>query len=500
MNHERPYHTGGREAEAQRRQAEALMRARKQQSAKSPGHWDLDSLTRSSGDEIREAPQNYQPPAYGGNPEGGYGQRPPPGNPAGGYGQRPTPGSPPQGYGQKNQQTGGRAPGYRQNPGGYPDRQRGPRHGGQPPRRPPRHGPRSQNRWFRALVMTLATIAGCIFLSIFIISSASDLFGLNQPDEHIPITIPPGSSVADVSRMLREVGVLDQPFTFRMYLGFKEVTDYDITPGDYVFNSNMAYDEIIIALRSGRTARDERRITFIEGMTMLEIAKVLEEQGVCNADDFIAYLGSADYNFEFIGAIDADPLRFHKLEGYLFPDTYDFFVGENVESVARKFLRNMDSKLTPDILTRMQQMNMTIDETIILASVIQKEAGFFDDMAHVSSVFHNRLRSADFPRLESDVTINYVEENIKPRLSITNQPMYDAYNTYVREGLPVGAVSNPGLDAIEAALYPEDTPFFFFLTDVNMDFYFAVTVAQHNANWARAQELGEVHGLGIEGS
>jgi UPF0755 protein len=358
--------------------------------------------------------------------------------------------------------------------------------------------PRSENRWFRAIVMVMATVVGCIFLALFILQSAYDLFGLNQKDKIVEVTIPDGAKISDVAKILKKDGVVDQPLTFRMYLQFKDVKNESIVPGDYIFNANMSYNELISALSSGYTEQEVVRITFIEGMTMLEIATQLEEARVCDAKAFMDYLDQeAEYAYEFFGAIEDDPLRFHKLEGYLFPDTYDFYIGENVESVARKFIRNFNDKLTPDLKNRMQDLNFTIDETITLASIIQKEAGQSDDMRLVSSVFHNRLNdSGTYPNLQSDVTIFYVEENIKPLLQMANQAMYDAYNTYVREGLPVGPICNPGLDAIQAALYPEKTSFYYFVTDKNMDFYYAQTADAHYRNVYAAQQVGgTAHGI-----
>jgi len=149
----------------------------------------------------------------------------------------------------------------------------------------------------------------------------------------------------------------------------------------------------------------------------------------------------------------------------------------------------------------MEQMGLTVDETLTLASIIQREAGLPDDMRIVSSVFHNRLNSPNFPRLESDVTDRYIEEEILPRLTFVNQAILDAYDTYVAEGLPIGPVCNPGMDAIMAALHPEDTDvqFFFFVTDVTGDFHFAVTYAQHQQNIAHVLSIGEeIGGIGTQ--
>jgi len=357
--------------------------------------------------------------------------------------------------------------------------------------------PKIRNRWFTAMVMVASTLVFCVLLSLFLVQSAFDLFGLNQADQAIEVTIPQGAGISDVVRILGQTGVVNRPMTFRLYMNFRSVESESLLPGNYVFNSRMSYDEIIRALMTGRTAREVVRLTFIEGWTLLQIANFLEENRVVNAEVFIEYLNTTDFGFEFFNLIDPHPMRFHMLEGYLFPDTYDFYIGENVSSVARKFLRNFNDRvMTPQNLRRMEERGLTVDETITLASIIQREAGPIDDMRLVSSVFHNRLNSPNFPRLQSDVTIMYVESDIRPRLAEVNQELFDAYNTYVIEGLPVGPVCNPGMDAIHAALFPESTNFFFFVTDVNGDFFYATTYERHRQNIALAEAAGgEIHGI-----
>jgi len=350
--------------------------------------------------------------------------------------------------------------------------------------------------------MVTATLVACLFISLFLVQSAFDLLGLNQPDRAIEVTIPQDASTSDVVRILGDTGVINQTLTFRLFLSFRSVGTEDFRPGNYVFNSNMSYDEVIRALMIGITTRDVVRLTFPEGWTLWQSALFLEEHGVVDAEEFIEYLNTAEFGFSFVNDIEYNPLRFHRLEGYLFPDTYDFYVGENVSSVARKFLRNFNDRvMTPQVLRRMDELGWTVDQTLTLASIIQREAGLSDDMRYVSSVFHNRLNSPNFPRLESDVTDLYIRYEIKPRIAVADhdrfQDLFDAYDTYVAEGLPAGPVCNPGMDAIMAALFPEDTPFFFFVTDVLGDFYYAVTYERHRHNIGLVLAVGEeIHGTG----
>jgi UPF0755 protein len=353
--------------------------------------------------------------------------------------------------------------------------------------------------------MVISTLVGCVFLSIFILDSAQDLFGLNQPDNLIEVTIPQGATTRQVGDILFDKGVITKNLIFTLYAGLKPGGD-ELQPGNYVFNTNMGYDELISELRTGILKEEIVKLQFLEGVTVKEIADTLDKEGVCDADEFLDYLQTAELNYEFADRMPTAPLRYRRMEGYMFPDTYEFYVPERVDSVASKFFRNFSNRISSDLQARMQDMGMSLDETITLASIIQKEAGNPIDMRGVSSVFHNRLDSIELPRLESDVTIFYVENWIKPTIQNTNQPMYDAYNTYVAEGLPAGPICNPGLAAIEAALYPIDSSNFFFVTDVNNEFYYSQTKAEHDERVAFAYAQppadenaeGEVHGTGIQ--
>ena len=346
-----------------------------------------------------------------------------------------------------------------------------------------------------AIIMVMMTLGACFFLAMFILQSASDLFGLNQNDSEIVVVVPENSTISSISALLYDKGVVSQPFTFGVYAGLK-ANDDEILAGNYIFNSNDSYDQIILALKTGITKREQVTVTLIEGWTVYEIAMKLEENGVCSADELIDYLNHGDISYDFVKAIPRSPLRFQRLEGYMFPDTYDFYVGMEVEFVADRFFRNFNRRITSDMYEKMEELEMTLDEVITLASIIQKEADTNIENKTVAQVFYNRLRSPDFPLLQSDVTIHYVERFIKPFLERDNQAMFDAYNTYIREGLPIGPVCNPSLDAINAVLNPDGTGFYYFVTDDAGTYYYATNYQQHLNNITRAEAVGgeNVHG------
>ena len=228
------------------------------------------------------------------------------------------------------------------------------------------------------------------------------------------------------------------------------------------------------------------RVTFPEGYTAVQIAERLEENGVCAARDFMEAVRFAEeekesyaclMNVDFSG-------RAFALEGYVFPDTYDFYRGESASRALSRFLSNANSKLTADFASRAEELGYSLDEILTLASIIQEEAGDPAEMDKVSSVLHNRLESPDYGMLQCDVTINYVNDCITDSPYLTGDTTQYAarYNTYKVRGLPVGAICCPGIEAIRAALYPAETDYFFFVTDADMNYYYASTYAEHLVN------------------
>lgn len=227
-------------------------------------------------------------------------------------------------------------------------------------------------------------------------------------------------------------------------------------------------------------------VTFPEGFTCVQIAERLEENGVCSAEDFMKEVNNIDAykeKFAFLGDIDTKDKAF-VLEGYVFPDTYEFYKGESASAALSRFLRNTDAKLTDEYKEKAKELGYSVDDVIILASIIQKEAGLKEEMEKVSSVFQNRLKSPDFPKLQSDVTIHYVNDYVysSPYLDEDTSKYGELYNTYKCNDLPVGAICNPGIEAIRSVLYPAESGYLFFVTDSDNNYYYATTYAEHLEN------------------
>ena len=231
-------------------------------------------------------------------------------------------------------------------------------------------------------------------------------------------------------------------------------------------------------------------ITIPEGYTLARIGMLLEQKEICTADAFIAASQNGDFSeFPLVAQQNSDSGRCFKLEGYLFPDTYEIYSSDPPDAIIRKILTHTEQKISGGMRTKIKESGYSVDEIITLASIIEKEAFGYDQMPNISSVLHNRLDSN--MKLQCDVTINYVEGAIKPFIAGDKNRYNSAYNTYKCDGLPAGAVCNPGLDAIKAALDPADTDYFYFITDANQKYYYAETWEEHLENLEKAGTKSE---------
>ncbi len=228
------------------------------------------------------------------------------------------------------------------------------------------------------------------------------------------------------------------------------------------------------------------RLTFPEGTTVARIARILNDGGVCSAEEFMAAANDPASLEGFSFEIPNPEERAFLLEGYIFPDTYEFYRNESAASALKRFLKNTESKIA-GVSERCNELGYTVDEILTLASIVQEEAGDPAEMGKVSSVIHNRLNSRSFPKLQCDVATFYLRDYVKPYVSAERyNELVDLYNTYNCEGLPAGPITNVGMDAINAALYPEDTDYYYFITDSDGNYIYAETFREHQQNCRKA--------------
>ena len=333
------------------------------------------------------------------------------------------------------------------------------------------------------LVLSVAVLGALGFIAV-----GSEVLGLDRSDTVFSVEIPENSGTEAIANILEQEGIIGNPTLFRIISKLKGA-DGTYIAGSHKLSPNMPYSDLIKALQEEAiNPREFVDITFPEGIRLVDAAAKLEEANVCSAEDFIRVFNSKTFGFDFEKHVVVSPKKLYKMEGYFFPDTYQFYLEEDPANVAKKVCKNFEYKITPDLYGRMEDMGMTLEETLTLASIVQREAGDSYNMKLVASVFHNRLNNPDtFPLLQSDPTSNYVEEVIIPNLEIYSESICDAYDTYKGSGLPPGPICSPGLDAIEAVLYPRETNYYYFCSDLETgEFFYAETLEEHEANLVAA--------------
>ncbi len=224
------------------------------------------------------------------------------------------------------------------------------------------------------------------------------------------------------------------------------------------------------------------RVTIPEGYAVPQVFELLVSKGVCDSTE---KLYEALYNYDFsyyplVKAIPENEFRCFLLEGYLYPDTYEFYRLSKGQDVIGKFLRNAESKITDDIRLKAESLGYTVDEILTIASLIEKEAVDSKTMSNISSVIHNRLSKG--MKLQLDATINYVERYVKPNINGDVNRYNAYYNTYKTGALPSGPICNPGINAIKAALNPAQTEYLYFYSDEKKEYHFSKDYEEHKAN------------------
>ncbi len=337
----------------------------------------------------------------------------------------------------------------------------------------------------------------------------NEIHGNGAPGTEVTVSIPQGSGVAAIANKLKEAGVIRSAYLFRWYVGEKGMAG-KLQYGDFTLQTGAnAYDAIIATLSQYAKA-ETVRVTIPEGTTAIAIAQKMEAAGLCTAEDFLKEANEGDFSeytfWQYVPEDKDAPDRFMKCEGYLFPETYEFLKDDTVHNYVATFYAQFDAQFTEEMYAALKEQKMTLPELVTLASFVQEEAGNSQD-SNVAQVFRNRLaEGSPYPRLQSntsshiqsDADNNYLWNWVAPYYGgWDNIPenILAAYDTYSCTGLPAGPISNPGLAAIKAALKPqpdeEAKDAYFFVTDLKGNYYYAHTLAEHNANCKTAAAVNK---------
>lgn len=333
----------------------------------------------------------------------------------------------------------------------------------------------------RGVKFWLAVIFLSVMASAFIVSAANDAFALVKTGGSYEITVDEDDSLIDVAKKLKKSGMIRYPLTFAAYNHFR--FGDKLTAGDYTVNGGMSYDEMRRSISPKKNAREQIRLTIPEGYTTDAIIDIFVKNGIGTKEKFAEVINSYDFDYDFVRAIPEREGRTYRLDGYLFPDTYFFYKDSSEIEAIGKLLRNFDGKFGAKMRDDALSSGISCDDAVILASIIEKEAFFKEDMPKISSVFHNRLAGSR-KYLESDATVRYflaVSGENAATFTAEQMRIVNPYNTYRSEGLPPGAICNAGADALYAAIYPEKTDYLYFVCDKGGNAVYSRTYREHLA-------------------
>lgn len=323
-------------------------------------------------------------------------------------------------------------------------------------------------------------------LLVIIIASGAYMFINNFVQENLKavdiydeskltVEIPSGSTTVDIAEILLENNLIRNTKVFK-YHAEKTGADSKLKAGTFVFSKSMDADDILETLINGGSSGNTLNITIIEGLTLEEAASSIAEQTGLDYDKIVALMTDGQYFKEDFAFLKENP-DITNLQGFLMPDTYNIYKNASEEDVVRTLLDQFDGFYLDEIKPRMENAKLDFEKTIILASIVEKEALLDEERDEVAAVFLNRLDIN--MKLQSCATVNYAHGEWKERLTYDDIAIDSPYNTYVIEGLPPTSINSPGKASIKAVLEPADVDYLFFVAKGDGSHYFSKSYDQH---------------------
>ena len=310
---------------------------------------------------------------------------------------------------------------------------------------------------------------------------ATDVLAFGRTDRAVTITINAEDDIETIADKLYNSGLIEYKQLFLFYADLSKA-EQKISAGTFDLNTLFDYKALVSGMSATSSYRDTVKVTIPEGYSCAQIFALLEEKGVCSAAELKTYQVQSDYWFLEGSKEDAE----YPLEGFLYPDTYEFYINDNAKSVFRRFLARFDDIFTEELkghiatLNNSRGTNYDLYDIMIIASMIEKESAGSSENYDISSVIHNRLSNPSrFPYLNIDATIIYAQGGESETIDTSlNSP----YNTYLYKGLPPTPICNPSLLSIQAALAPADTKYYYYALDNSLGMHhFSNTKAEHDA-------------------
>jgi len=316
---------------------------------------------------------------------------------------------------------------------------------------------------FVALIFLIFSALSSLYLDLILWSD----YPVGSDPSTKTIFVPSGQRFTATIAKLHRVGLMDHPLKFRVLARIRG-DDKRIKAGEYLLDATMTPNRILKALTQGR----ERlyRLTVPEGSNLRQIAQLVERNGFGNAELF--YRSVTDPDLHGRSGLPGD-----SFEGYLYPDTYYLPKDISPEKIITTMVRRFRTVFSPKWQERSQALGFSVHQIVTLASIIEKETGNGRERPVISSVFHNRLKRR--MRLEADPTVIYGIQNFNGNLTRKDLKTPTPYNTYTIRGLPPGPIASPGFESLEAALYPADTQYFYFVSKKDSTHQFSTNFKDH---------------------
>lgn len=342
----------------------------------------------------------------------------------------------------------------------------------------------SGKSFLKIILVTIIVVGASALLSYIALSCVNDVLAIHVSSEantSRTVTITEGMNTEAVIRQLKKAGVIKNVWFCKLAAQVAGYTDTGYIPGDYSFQRSQGLEKMLDRIKdSEQTADNIVTLTFPEGYTLDRILESLESNGVCSRESIESAMRTNDYSdsYKFLKTITDKSSRFYALEGYFYPDTYDFYLGESADSVITKFLDNFASKWTDAYTDAAEKKNLSIDKVVMFASIVEKEAGQ-GERDQVAGIILNRLNSGML--LNCDSTSDYIIKVTVGKSENEIARFNELYDTYKR-ALPVGPICNPGAESINAVLYASPTDKYYFIHDATGQIRTAKTLEEHENN------------------
>ncbi len=346
-----------------------------------------------------------------------------------------------------------------------------------------------------AVIIVVIVFVSAFLIRIPLMGCINDILAIDVSSTDFRVVLENDMDAFEVIDELAEKELINNPLFCKL---FAKIMSLDVKKdregnkktivfpaGTYYLNSSMGVEGMLNEIRTNGIDSNTVKITFPEGYTVEQIFEKLDDSGVCSASSLDKVMEDDEIfeKYSFLSSVTEKDLRYRVLEGYLYPDTYEFYLGEAPTSVIERFLNNFEAKWSDAYSSQANTLGYTIDEIITVASILEKEAFDADQMPIIASIIYNRLESSSFPFINCDSTAKYIE-NYKESLEAIGKyfDYFKVYDTYQITGLPIGPICCPGADAIYAALNPSSTDYYYFLHDKDGKIYLATTSAEHQNN------------------